>query len=397
MENKAITMRQLDQTRERFADVYGDTANMVTVLSPASVIFLGDHTHYNDGILISATVNRYVAVAARTRDDDSIYIRRDDDSEFKYPANEKTHDTISNAIAAMLNLLKEEKKLITGFECVYSCTIPEGIRRCKVVTVLTGLLSAINRIFHLGMKDNEIAEITWKAEEQTMGKVANLSYHYTTVFGKAERFLFSDLRSKTHKNYHCGKESLSLLLFDTMKPIPDPHEICITRMSECEVGVKGLRLYIWGVKNLRDVELDFLEKHVNMIPQRVYSRCHYTVSEKVRVDNTVKAIRHGEIGILGDMMNTSHFSLRNEYELGEPELDYIVQEGSTQPGVYGSKLVSCSPTNAVIMLVNAADAENILAKVNQSYKVKFGGELKSEILEFVDGVKKVNANEYEHV
>ncbi|MBU4338067.1 hypothetical protein KKD57_00730, partial [Patescibacteria group bacterium] len=134
----------------------------------------------------------------------------------------------------------------------------------------------------LKISDENLLNIVRRNELNVIGKISNQAHHYTIQFGKENRLFIMDLRTKEHRTISLDCSKYSLAICDSGEKIIEPQKICAERIEECEVGVKGLRLYVWGIKNLRDIELEFLLKHVHMLPGRIFSRVLYNVKERLR-------------------------------------------------------------------------------------------------------------------
>ena len=229
--------------------------------------------------------------------------------------------------------------------------------------------------------------ISRKIELDLIGKISNLAHHFTAALSKKENLLYIDLRTNGYKNLTFPNDDYRIVICDTGLEIENPEKICNERIEECEVGVKGLRLYIWGIKNLRDVGQDFLQKHIKMIPQRVFKRCEYNVLERIRVENSLKHLKGKDYSSFGKQIFNSHTSLAYEYQLSSSELDFLIDKARQITGVLGAKMISCSPLRSTLNIVSKNHLEEFLEIINKEYSGQFEKELNIHVLNFSAGIK----------
>ncbi|MCL4550845.1 MAG: hypothetical protein M1495_20010 [Bacteroidetes bacterium] len=189
------THQQILQVIQHFDNVFGDTTAAVLNVSPASLMLLGDHTHYNEGIL---------------------------------------------------KHLREFGLIKYGFDCVVLSTVPECLGMGSYAAHQIGFLNALKKLYNLSIDEERLLDIVRKNEFGVIGKISNVAHHYTVQYGKEKKLFFTDLRTYAHKSLPLRDDKYSIVICDTSEKIVDPQKICNERIEGCEVGVKGLRLYIWG-------------------------------------------------------------------------------------------------------------------------------------------------------
>lgn len=371
---------------------FGIKDEIITCAVPASLITLGDHTHYNDGIILSCAVNRYAVSTVNKREDNQINISFGDcELNYNSTLNEFSENNIrcgQVAFGPLLNLLREDGLLINGFNCSIRSNIPASIGLGNVSAHQISLLLALNIALNLKLNDEQVVDISRRAELNFVGKISNRAHHRTVLNCKSDAFFYNDLRTDTNDVLDIKNRDFKLIICDTGKVISNISDICNERISECKVGVDGLRLYIWGIKNLRDINLEFLEKHFHMIPKKVYSRVFYNVQERIRVEKATKLLSDNDYNKFGELINESHFSLRRDYEIGSEDLDFLVNEASKINGVIASKMISCSPIESTFNFVENNKVSNFIEEINTSYNEKYGKKLTFYSLNIVNGFNK---------
>ena len=393
METDNDRQQQILQVIQHFDNVFGNPSSAIINVSPASLMLLGDHTHYNEGLLISASINKYWIFLIRKRKDDEIYLASVGSNEIESFTLKNLDDDHNDSFRLLKGILKNLYKfglIKFGFECVISSTVPDCLGLGNYAAHQIGFLNALKKLFNLNIDDERLLNIIRKNELSTIGKISNAAHHFTVQFSKEKKLFFTDLRTQTHKSLPFCDENYSFVICDTSKKIVDPQKICNERIEECEIGVKGLRLYIWGIKSLRDVELEFLHKHLHMLPRRIFSRVLYNVKEKNRTEEALKRLKRKSVEEFGILITQSHWSLVEDYDLSFEENNFLVQESSKISGVISSKTISCSPIRSTFHLVANDKVEDFIATIEKLYENKFHSPLKTYVLKLSGGVKRIS-------
>lgn len=382
---------------ERFSKTFGNDNTKVTTIAPASVILLGDHTHYNDGNILTCSVDRYFCIVLGFSKDEKIYVLTDSSDHPVVIDHMTDHfDNLKfpfNRILQLVQFLKENYNLPNGFVCSTASNIPGGLGLGSTSAFNCAFLNAMNRLFKLNIDENEIIDLIFRAERNFIGKIANKALITASLKSNTGKIINYDFRANKIDEYNFDDQKFELIIIDTgienLKNV-----LCKERIEECEVGVKGLRLYIWGIRNLRDVNIDFLEKHVHMLPKRIYSRCFYNVSEKIRVEKALQYLSAGEFENFAGLLFESHYGLAADYEISSDELDFIVEQAKKIEGVKGCKLISCSPKLLSVAIIEKSKKENAIEIIKESYKEKFHSELIIYNLKTSDGYYNYSENNF---
>jgi galactokinase len=378
-------------SKDKFVEFFGTLENCTYVLCPASLIFLGDHTHYNEGVLLSTAVNKYVAAVGRRRRDNKILfvsnfadkiIDIDDlqDTKFGGRFPEKF-------ILNLFSVLKEKGLLKCGLEISLTSEISDCFGLGSVAAHQIALLKLINKIAHLELTKDELISLSREMELMVVGKISNEAHHWTALSAKPNSFVFSDLRTKAIKNIPLEFDNFEIVIIDTEIAIPDAPKICGDRIEECEIGSNTLKLYMWGIKNLRDISDEFLQKKVFALPKRVYQRICYNVHERMRVEEALKNIFNGEIPEFGKIIFDSHKSLSSDYSVSCGEVDFIAAESALIDGVIAAKMISCSPKRCLYAVVNKENTDVYINTIIEKYFDKYGKVLSIQRVNICSGVK----------
>ncbi|MFA5804741.1 MAG: hypothetical protein WC879_08850 [Melioribacteraceae bacterium] len=386
------------QVKLLFTNLFGNTSKAKLNVCPASLILLGDHTHYNEGVLISVCIDKYWIFLMRRRRDSEINIASTDSNKL-LKMNLDRLDEHENSeyklLRGLIRILKQDGILKNGFDCVVSSSVPECLGLGSLAAEQVGFLNAMKKTFSLNINNDELLSYVRKNELNLVGKISNIAHHYTIQFGREKKLFYMDLRTKEHKILAIDRDDYSLIICDSGEEIIEPQKICNERIEECEVGVKGLRLYIWGIKNLRDVNMDFLHKHYHVLPHRIFNRILYNVKERIRAEEAAKLIRKKSFRELGNLVMESYKNLAEEYELKNEHCDFLVNEAVKLEKVLCSKMISCSPIHSTFNIV-ADDKINLFNQTMEKlFEQKFNKHLKTYVIKLAGGVKKIPLHEYE--
>jgi galactokinase len=199
---------------------------------------------------------------------------------------------------------------------------------------------------------------------------------FVSCYGRASHALLLDCRSLEHEFVKLPA-NLQLVICNTMVR----HELASgeynARRAECEEGVRILRIVLPEIRALRDVTLSQLEDHRRNLSAKVFARCRHVITENARVKRAVEAFQKGNTAALGPLLQDSHCSLRDDYEVSCRELDLMVEIASAQPGLIGARMTGGGFGGCTVNLVESAAVTDFRRNVAAAYSSKTG--LTSEI------------------
>jgi galactokinase len=194
---------------------------------------------------------------------------------------------------------------------------------------------------------------------------------FVSCYGRASNALLLDCRSLEHKFVKLPAD-VQLVICNTMVK----HELASSeynaRRAECEEGVRILRIVLPRIRALRDVTLSQLEEHRRILPPKVMARCRHVITENARVQSAVEAFRKGDSKALGPLMQASHRSLRDDYEVSCKELDLMVEIATAQPEVIGARMTGGGFGGCTINLVESAAVADFKRQVAAEYSSRTG-------------------------
>jgi galactokinase len=310
------------QLLEDFRLRFGTAASVYR--APGRVNLIGEHTDYNDGLVLPAAIEFYCWVAAAPRSDGKLAIHSDNFKETVEanlsslcPAG-KNH--WANYLLGVAWALENAGKRLVGANLLISGEVPlgAGLSSSAALEVAVGL-ALLHQSGHT-IHRIELARLCQKAENDFVGARVGIMDQFVSCHGRASHALLLDCRSLEFKLVKLPP-GIQLVICNTMVK----HELGSTeyntRRAECEEGVRTLREVLPGIRALRDVTPVQLEKHRGLVDSKVFSRCRHVVTENERVKSAARAFEAGDVHALGPLMRDSHRSLRDDYEVSCKELD----------------------------------------------------------------------------
>jgi galactokinase len=339
-----------------------------TFRAPGRVNLIGEHTDYNDGFVLPMAIDREVQIAARMRDDKLIRMGAVDFgnaiSEFSLDAPIE-HDDMnrwSNYVRGVAWALQSRGMTIPGFDLAIQGNVPLGsglsssaaLEVCAAVTFVEMSKSKINRV--------EIAQLCQQAESEFVGVKCGIMDQFISALALDGHVLLIDCRDLSYHSVPLP-QGVSVIVCDTGKRRGLVDSEYNRRRSECEQAAAKL-----GVKALRDVSVDDLNRHEKELPAIVFKRARHVVTENARVLQAIKAAKQNDAQTFGVLMNESHESLKNDYAVSCAELDAMVDIARRQPGCFGARLTGAGFGGCTVSLVADDFASAFVENVAREYR-----------------------------
>jgi galactokinase len=214
----------------------------------------------------------------------------------------------------------------------------------------------------------KLALVAQGAEHKFAGTKSGLMDQLTAVFGIRNHALLIDCRTLARTLIPLNIPAMVIVVCDTRVK----HELATSaynqRRSECEKALAILRARSFQILSLRDVTVAGLETYRQDLPETLYRRCRHVVSENERTLAAAEALRSGDVGYLGQLMNLSHESLRDDYEVSCRELDIMVELARKQNGVVGARMMGGGFGGSTVNLVPRNSLEQFCSAVSEAYQ-----------------------------
>jgi galactokinase len=338
--------------------------------APGRVNLIGEHTDYNDGFVMPVAIGYATQVEAAPRGDGIVAIVSDavdGPAEFRLGAisRERRNDWADYARGILIELERLGVALI-GTDARVSSTVPLGAGLSSSASFEVALTQALLGVAGAALDPRAIAGLAQRAEHEGAGVRSGIMDQFAVLFGKAGRATLLDTRSLevTHLPIPGGTR---VAICNTMVKHALSAGQYNARRAECERAVELLRQWYPGIAALRDVTLAQLERRGESLPEAIYRRARHVVSENARVCDAADALTSADPARFGRLMNASHESLRDDYEVSCAELDAMVAAARSCAGVFGARMTGGGFGGCTVNLVEAGALDDFRRDVTRAY------------------------------
>ena len=345
------------------------------IKSPGRVNLIGEHTDYNNGFVLPASIDKKIILAMAPNQANCMHlVAVDVEQEFEASLEnnfEKSKLHWPDYIMGIADQLRDRGYKIGGFDCLFGGDIPIGAGLSSSAALEGGVLLGLSEIFGLNLSRLEMAEIGRQAENEFVGVQCGIMDQFANLHGKTGNVIKLDCRTLDYSHHSFAREDISILLCDTNVRRALASSEYNIRRKQCETGVEILREYDAALKTVRDVSLQLLEQHKDELPDVIYQRCRYVLEENQRVLDACSDLEKGDIHSFGRRMYQSHDGLRDQYEVSCRELDLLVKATENMDEVYGSRMMGGGFGGCTINLVLESEVEPVKKRIQKTYKKEF--------------------------
>lgn len=362
---------------DKFHDKYGDRTNKPAIyFSPGRVNLIGEHTDYNGGFVFPCALNygTYLAVRkakGKTIKFSTLNFNEDAETEIKGLFTKKGKTWINYPLGVINEFLKKNKE-ISGLEMLYFGDVPNGAGLSSSASIEMVTAVALNELLDAGFDTLEMVKMSQRAENQFVGMNCGIMDQFAVGFGKKDHAIFLNCDNLSYENVPVVLNGYSLIITNTNKRRGLTDSKYNERRSECDKAVELLQAYktIRNLSELSTEEIKVLDKYIS--DPVVRKRAKHVISENGRVLEAVKVLKENNIARFGELMNLSHDSLKDDYEVTGNELDALVYEGRKLKGVTGTRMTGAGFGGCTVSIVKKEDTAAFMSKLAEAYTKKTG-------------------------
>jgi len=368
-----------------------------TFRAPGRVNLIGEHTDYNDGFVMPVAINFSTWVSLFPLPERRLEIFSENFQEtifFNLDEKEAAprHHWSDYPIGVAVMLLRAGFHL-NGARLVINSEVPIGSGLSSSAALEVATAFALASISNLEIDRKELAQLCQTAENEFVGARVGIMDQFVSFFGDENKALLLDCRSLDFELLPLSKET-QLVICNTMVK----HSIASggynERRQQCEEGVARLKSVIPNVTALRDVTEDQLEENRELLRLVVYRRCKHIVTENARVLAAAASLKQSALVSFGRLMNESHESLKNDFEVSCDELDLMVQLARDVDGVYGARMTGGGFGGCTVNLVGRDKVAEFQRVVADGYEKGTGLKPEIYVCRAVKGAEEVLRNDH---
>ena len=364
---------------KRFGEVFGDLEGAKAFFAPGRVNMIGEHTDYNGGHVFPAALTIGTYGVARKRNDnklrfysmnfDKLGIIESSLDDLK-PAKEAGWTNYPKGV--MWAFGERGMKMDSGLDLLLSGNIPNGsgLSSSASVEVLTGFI--LRDFFGFDVTNQDLALIGQFSENNFNGVNCGIMDQFSIAMGKKDHAIFLDTADLSFTYAPIKLENAKIVISSSNKKRGLGDSKYNERRSECEAALAELQKVV-DIKALGELTEEQFEAHKDAIkdPVRV-KRAKHAVYENQRTVKAVEALQNNDVTLFGHLMNASHVSLRDDYEVTGIELDTLVETAWTVDGVIGSRMTGAGFGGCTVSIVKEDCVDNFIQTVGEVYKDKIG-------------------------
>jgi galactokinase len=335
----------------------------VIAYAPGRVELLGNHTDYNEGVVLGAAIDRGITVAGKRCSDGTIRIRSNKFGEVQTPISELgplTENRWANYAFGVTRELIELHVPISGFEADITGDLPINAGLSSSAACALAIALFLLKIFPRDVAPLEIAKACQRAENRFVGVQSGLLDQVASLFGRAHHAVFFDVRSEEIRTVPFPP-GVALIVAESGRKRDLTSGEYNLRREETHATARAL-----GVAALRDVSLEQLARQRDL-SDLLYRRAAHVIGENKRVERAVELLERGDAAGFGELMNASHESSRINFENSTPELDLLVSIAQQLPGVLGARLTGAGFGGAIVILCQRHHAKEIETELSRRY------------------------------
>lgn len=345
------------------------------VTAAGRVNIIGEHIDYCGGKVFPAALSLKNTVYVRPNGTDKINIE---------------WTTLKDKVSLDINRLESYKSLkygnyqagsalmwqnaghrVIGCDMLQDCTVPFGSGLSSSAAIEVSTMAALAAISGEKIDAVEIALLSQKAEREFTGVNCGIMDQYASACGKKDMAILLDCKSVTCRYVPLKLDGYKLIIANSNKP----HSLVVSkyneRRAECEAALEILKGKT-DISCLADLKSGDFERYAHLLPAKVSDRARHVVEECARVSAAVDAMTRGDIPSLGALLNASHASLKNLYEVTGKELDALAEAAQRYPACAGSRMTGGGFGGCTVSIVKDTYVKDFIRAVGEEYKQKTG-------------------------
>ena len=383
---------------DMFAELFGDSEGARFYFSPGRVNLIGEHTDYNGGHVFPCALTLGTYGAARKREDNKIHFYSMNLDSFGVVeaslddlTNKKEYNWANYPLGVVWAFKEKGHTITSGFDMVIWGNIPNGsgLSSSASLEVLTGvILRDLFEIKDLSMTD--LALIGQYSENNFNGCNCGIMDQFAVAMGKKDHAIFLDTSDLSYEYAPCVLDGAKIVITNSKVKHSLVDSAYNDRRNECAAALKALQSEL-DIQALGDLTPEEFEAHKSLIKDEIQlQRAKHAVYENQRTIDAVTALKAGDIERFGKLMNQSHISLRDDYDVSCEEIDILVDLAWKIPGVLGSRITGGGFGGCTVSIVKDESIDTFIETIGKTYLEKVGHEAEFYTVDIGDGASRLD-------
>ncbi len=383
---------------DMFAELFGDSEGARFYFSPGRVNLIGEHTDYNGGHVFPCALTLGTYGAARKREDNKIHLYSMNldslgvvEASLDDLTNKKEYNWANYPLGVVWAFKEKGHTITSGFDMVIWGNIPNGsgLSSSASLEVLTGvILTDLFEIKDLSMTD--LALIGQYSENNFNGCNCGIMDQFAVAMGKKDHAIFLDTSDLSYEYAPCVLDGAKIVITNSKVKHSLVDSAYNDRRNECAAALKALQSEL-DIQALGDLTPEEFEAHKSLIKDEIQlQRAKHAVYENQRTIDAVTALKAGDIESFGKLMNQSHISLRDDYDVSCEEIDILVDLAWKIPGVLGSRITGGGFGGCTVSIVKDESIDTFIETIGKTYLEKVGHEAEFYTVDIGDGASRLD-------
>jgi len=375
----------LSRIHKSFRSIFHSKPGFI-VRAPGRVNLIGEHTDYNDGFVLPMAIDRAVWIALRPRADRRVSVHFLDlglAAAFDLDSLARGEARWVEYIKGVAHELQITNYQLHGWEGVLSGDVPRGAGLSSSAALEVATARAFASVSGFAWDALRIARIGQRAENNWIGVQSGIMDQAVSAAAKAGYAFFLDCRTLEYEHVPLPKDA-AVVVMDTSTRRGLVDSAYNERRSQCDEAARLL-----GVKALRDVSVERLRVERGALSDLILKRARHVVTENARVLKAVEAMQAGDAITLGRLFNESHASLRDDFEVTNDALNWMVEIAQAQSACFGARMTGAGFGGCAVALVRREQAGAFAAAVGAEYKLKSGKEAAVYVCQASEGASVI--------
>ena len=389
-------MKILDEMQEVFREKFG-AAQTHAYFSPGRVNLIGEHTDYNGGHVFPCAISlgTYALVAPRTDGISRLYsMNLPEQGVVQFPMHGAVKSDAygwANYPIGVVRVMEDAgHRAAHGFDIVLYGTLPNGAGLSSSASIEVLMAVILNDELNLGIDMVELVKFSQKAENEFVGMNCGIMDQFAVGMGKKDCAILLDCNTLSYRYSKLALDGCSIVITNTNKTHSLVTSAYNERRAQCESALKALQKVkpIKALGELTNAEFDAIATAISDPVER--RRARHAVYENNRTLEAVKALEANDVKRFGELMNASHVSLRDDYEVTGPELDTLAELAWQQDGVLGSRMTGGGFAGCTVSIVRDAAIPAFEKNVGEAYTAKIGYAPSFYVANIADGARRLS-------
>ncbi|WP_214741997.1 galactokinase [Exiguobacterium sp. s48] len=383
----------MGQLKQQFEEVFAASTDRA-FFAPGRINLIGEHTDYNGGHVFPCAITFGTYGLVKKREDDLIrvYSRNFEDVGIvSFPVTDETYEAShdwANYVKGVVTLLRQDGHDIHGFDFLLAGNIPNGAGLSSSASLELVTAFMLNEVYGLGLERIDLVRLGQKVENTFIGVNSGIMDQFAIGMGKAGQAMLLDCETLHHDYAPILLDGYDIVIMNTNKRRELADSKYNERRRECDTAL-GLIQPKVEVESLGQLSLKIFEQVALDLPETLRRRARHAVSENERTKLAYTALQEGRLEAFGQLMNASHASLRDDYEVTGLELDTLVAAAQACGGVIGARMTGAGFGGCAIAIVRQTDTGAMIEQTSAKYEETIGYAPTCYVASVGDGVREL--------